>query len=246
MQARWVPTCVQHCADARTPPPQVRELVAQANALSAAAEDLTDENAALRAKAGLPPRGAGGAADVAGTAGVRSAREVTLAQLRSVNAMLERQARGKGGCCALSAFCPWTPGSGHLRKRCCHCCWPHWRSAAQHSTAHTHTRTPFSTRPQVSDLEEERRKLRLELKFRAKYHGRWGARAQRPRAHHCCTAAPAAPSAAAGARLLALRPGPNATQRRARAQRRAGDGADARPAAAAGGVRRGPARGVPP
>jgi hypothetical protein len=26
--------------------------------------------------------------------------------------------------------------------------------------------------PQVSDLEEERRKLRLEVKFRAKYHGK--------------------------------------------------------------------------
>ena len=31
---------------------------------------------------------------------------------------------------------------------------------------------PGAPAPQVSDLEEERRKLRLEVKFRAKYHGR--------------------------------------------------------------------------
>lgn len=66
---------------------QVRDLVAQANQLSAAAEDLSDENAALRYKAGLPP----GAAVDAG--GVRVARDVALAQLRGVNAMLERQVR---------------------------------------------------------------------------------------------------------------------------------------------------------
>ncbi len=89
---------------------QVRALVSQANQLGSSLEDLSDENAALRAKAGVPP------GDAVDAAGVRAARDVALAQLRGVNALLERQ---------------------------------------------------------VADLEEERRKLRLELKFRAKYHGRW-------------------------------------------------------------------------
>lgn len=88
---------------------RARDLVAQANRLSAAAEDLGDENAALRARAGVAPAAAVDAA------GVRQAREVAVTRLRGVVAALERQ---------------------------------------------------------VADLEEERRKLRLELKFRAKYHGR--------------------------------------------------------------------------
>ncbi|KAF8064552.1 hypothetical protein HT031_003352 [Scenedesmus sp. PABB004] len=88
---------------------RVKELVLQVNHLSAALEDVSDEAVLLRRKAGLPD---GARLD---TAGVKLAKEVTIAQLRSVNALLERQ---------------------------------------------------------VSDLEEERRKLRLEVKFRAKYHGR--------------------------------------------------------------------------
>jgi hypothetical protein len=67
---------------------RARELVAQANQLGAALEDAADENTALRQRAGLPP---GTAVDAAG---VRQAREVAIAQLRSVNAMLERQVRG--------------------------------------------------------------------------------------------------------------------------------------------------------
>jgi hypothetical protein len=65
----------------------VRDLVAQANSLGSALEGLADENAALRQRTGLPP---GAAVDASG---VRLAREVALAQLRSVNALLERQVR---------------------------------------------------------------------------------------------------------------------------------------------------------
>ena len=69
------------------PPAQVTELVAQANGLTAAVEGLTDDNEALRKLAGMPPHA------TVDTAGVRLAREVAAAQLRSVNAMLERQVR---------------------------------------------------------------------------------------------------------------------------------------------------------
>eukprot|EP00879_Flechtneria_rotunda_P017649 GHRR01018501.1.p1 GENE.GHRR01018501.1~~GHRR01018501.1.p1 ORF type:complete len:2335 (+),score=1054.13 GHRR01018501.1:417-7421(+) len=88
---------------------RVKELVLQVNKLSAAIEDLSDEAVLLRRKAGLP------ADQALDTAGVKLQKDLTIAQLRSVNALLERQ---------------------------------------------------------VSDLEEERRKLRLEVKFRAKYHGK--------------------------------------------------------------------------
>ncbi|WIA18956.1 hypothetical protein OEZ85_003625 [Tetradesmus obliquus] len=88
---------------------RVQELVQQVNKLSAALEDLSDEAVLLRRKAGLPQE------STLDTSGVKLQKDVTIAQLRSVNALLERQ---------------------------------------------------------VSDLEEERRKLRLEVKFRAKYHGR--------------------------------------------------------------------------
>lgn len=141
--------------------PQVRELVAQCNSLGAGLEDLTDENAALRHKAGLPP---GANVDAAG---VRLAREVALAQLRSVNALLERQVGGRESrarCCQL--YTDSSEVTMHFHVLCClqacldpdnGCCFLHPCGLG---------------RPQVSDLEEERRKLRLELKYRAKYHGR--------------------------------------------------------------------------
>lgn len=86
-----------------------RLLCAQVNKLAASLEDAVDEATLLRRKAGLPE---GSRLD---TSSVRLQKDVTIAQLRSVNALLERQ---------------------------------------------------------VSDLEEERRKLKLEVKFRAKYHGK--------------------------------------------------------------------------
>lgn len=71
-------------------------------------EDMGDENAALRAKAGLPRDAAVDISDL------RAQRDSSASQMRALNALLERQ---------------------------------------------------------VADLEEERRKLRMELKFRAKHHG---------------------------------------------------------------------------
>ena len=146
---------------------QVRELVSQANKLAAALEDLSDDNAALRTKAGLPP----GAP--AGGNGVRQAREVTLAQLRSVNAHLERQVHG-GHCMVLGVGArnacvplPWTIWIGQRYN------WPvHSVDSRPGITPCVHTLTQSASCLEVSDLEEERRKLRLELKFRAKYHGR--------------------------------------------------------------------------
>ncbi len=86
----------------------MRDLITQVNMLSRKVEDLADENTVLRKKAGV------GEQDKVDTRDVRQQKEATIAQLRSLNALLERQ---------------------------------------------------------VADLEEERRKLRMELKFRAKYHG---------------------------------------------------------------------------
>eukprot|EP00798_Chlamydomonas_sp_ICE-L_P007852 gene7852-1058_t len=87
---------------------RVRNLVQQINKLSVKVEDLSDENTTLRRKAGVEE---GAVVDIKD---VRMQKEAQIAQLRSLNALLERQ---------------------------------------------------------VADLEEERRKLRMELKFRAKYHG---------------------------------------------------------------------------
>ena len=88
---------------------RVKALVQQVNRVGAALEDVNDENGLLRRKAGIP---ADTQLDISG---LKMQKEITIAQLRSVNALLERQ---------------------------------------------------------VSDLEEERRKLRLEVKFRVKYHGK--------------------------------------------------------------------------
>jgi centrosomal protein CEP290 len=88
---------------------RVKALVQQVNRVGAALEDMNDENTLLRRKSGV-------AADTPlDISGLKMQKEITIAQLRSVNALLERQ---------------------------------------------------------VSDLEEERRKLRLEVKFRVKYHGK--------------------------------------------------------------------------
>lgn len=59
----------------------------QVNKLSAALEDLSDEAVLLRRKAGLPSD------ERLDTAGVKLQRDITIAQLRSVNALLERQVR---------------------------------------------------------------------------------------------------------------------------------------------------------
>ncbi|GFR41280.1 hypothetical protein Agub_g1955 [Astrephomene gubernaculifera] len=85
-----------------------RELITQINKQAAKVEDLHDENAMLRQKAGL------GEGDKVDIRDIKMQKEATIAQLRALNALLERQ---------------------------------------------------------VADLEEERRKLRMEMKFRAKYHG---------------------------------------------------------------------------
>lgn len=55
--------------------------------MSAALEDLSDEAVLLRRKAGLPSD------ERLDTAGVKLQRDITIAQLRSVNALLERQVR---------------------------------------------------------------------------------------------------------------------------------------------------------
>ncbi|KAG2443036.1 hypothetical protein HYH02_009451 [Chlamydomonas schloesseri] len=87
---------------------RTRELIVQLNKQAAKVEDLHDENAMLRQRAGL------GEGDKVDIKDIKMQKEATIAQLRALNALLERQ---------------------------------------------------------VADLEEERRKLRMEMKFRAKYHG---------------------------------------------------------------------------
>ncbi|MEW5303376.1 MAG: hypothetical protein WDW36_006076 [Sanguina aurantia] len=82
--------------------------ILQVNMLSKKVEDLYDENGVLRRLAGVSATAAVDIRDI------RTQKESSIAQLRSLNALLERQ---------------------------------------------------------VADLEEERRKLRMEMKFRAKYHG---------------------------------------------------------------------------
>lgn len=57
----------------------------QVNKLSAALEDMSDEAVLLRRKAGLPPD------EPLDTAGIKLQKDIAIAQLRSVNALLERQ-----------------------------------------------------------------------------------------------------------------------------------------------------------
>lgn len=64
---------------------RVRDLVNQVSNLSRQVEDLSDENSVIRQKAGLP---AGAKVD---TKDVKMQKEATIAQLRSLNALLERQ-----------------------------------------------------------------------------------------------------------------------------------------------------------
>lgn len=66
---------------------RVRDLIQTINKLSAKVEDLHDENTVLRQKAGVPEDGKVDIKDV------RMQKEATLAQLRSLNALLERQVR---------------------------------------------------------------------------------------------------------------------------------------------------------
>ncbi|KAG2499296.1 hypothetical protein HYH03_002874 [Edaphochlamys debaryana] len=87
---------------------RTRDLIVHLNKQAAKVEDLHDENAVLRKKLGLSDDAKVDISDI------KMQKEATIAQLRALNALLERQ---------------------------------------------------------VADLEEERRKLRMEMKFRAKYHG---------------------------------------------------------------------------
>ena len=68
---------------------RVRGLVDQVNKLSSRAEDLSDENTKLRKKAGL------GETDKVDIQDVRHHKAAQITQLRSLNALLERQV---GGC----------------------------------------------------------------------------------------------------------------------------------------------------
>ena len=81
---------------------RVAELVSQVNQLAARLEDASDENAELRRRAGVPE---GAAVDIKG---VKLAKELAIAQLRSVNALLERQARAV----ALGFFGGWRRTEG--------------------------------------------------------------------------------------------------------------------------------------
>ncbi|KAJ9510676.1 hypothetical protein QJQ45_027514, partial [Haematococcus lacustris] len=63
---------------------RVRDLVQQINKLSVKVEDLADENSVLRKRAGLSD------ADKVDTRDIRLHKEATIAQLRSLNALLER------------------------------------------------------------------------------------------------------------------------------------------------------------
>jgi hypothetical protein len=132
--------------------------VAQGNRLGAALEDAADENTALRRAAGIAP---GAPVDASG---VRVARDVALAQLRSVNALLERQVRAGWGAMPC-------PGCRLAFRLVPDCTKP--LPARPPNSVPSLTCRPLPPPTKVSDLEEERRKLRLELKFRAKYHGRW-------------------------------------------------------------------------
>eukprot|EP00878_Enallax_costatus_P036784 GHUV01041340.1.p1 GENE.GHUV01041340.1~~GHUV01041340.1.p1 ORF type:complete len:358 (+),score=120.22 GHUV01041340.1:305-1378(+) len=71
---------------------RIKELVQQVNKLSAALEDLSDEATVLRRKAGLPDK-------PLDASGVKLQKDVTIAQLRSVNALLERQVGAVFGSC---------------------------------------------------------------------------------------------------------------------------------------------------
>jgi hypothetical protein len=109
--------------------------------LSAALEDLSDEGVLLRRKAGLPPDAA------LDTAGVKLQRDITIAQLRSVNALLERQVRvgvlvlrWRIGRCRRD--CKLNQLTGHLNNTHTHRCqtWRRsgascaWRSSSEPST----------------------------------------------------------------------------------------------------------------
>ncbi len=72
---------------------RVRGLVEQVNKLSSRMEDLFDENAKLRKAAGL------GDADKVDIKDVRLQKEAQITQLRSLNALLERQVGGGGITC---------------------------------------------------------------------------------------------------------------------------------------------------
>jgi hypothetical protein len=130
-------------------------------------EDLSDENTVLRRKAGV------GENDKVDTKDVRMQKEATIAQLRSLNALLERQVCQTGStrpaCHVCCTTCFWSPVDCTLYAMCAcrHC-----GVCNDHECSHFATvPAPLPVLSQVADLEEERRKLRMELKFRAKYHG---------------------------------------------------------------------------
>ena len=70
---------------------RVRGLVDQVNKLSSRAEDLSDENTKLRKKAGLSDT------DKVDIQDVRHHKASQITQLRSLNALLERQVGGAEG-----------------------------------------------------------------------------------------------------------------------------------------------------
>jgi hypothetical protein len=104
---------------------RVKELVQQINKLSAALEDLNDENSLLRRKAGIPE---GAPLDIQG---LKMQKEITIAQLRSVNALLERQVGSMRGAVgrsfatgSLAAVDGW-----HVLRAGCFWCWLEWLAA---------------------------------------------------------------------------------------------------------------------
>jgi hypothetical protein len=68
----------------------VRQLVEQVNKLSGRMEDLFDENTMLRRKAGVSEEGKVDIKDL------RVQKEAHISQLKSLNALLERQVGVKG------------------------------------------------------------------------------------------------------------------------------------------------------
>lgn len=80
---------------------RTRDLIVQLNKQAAKVEDLYDENAMLRQRAGL------GEGDKVDIKDIKMQKEATIAQLRALNALLERQVRSWRG---RGAKGPWRRG----------------------------------------------------------------------------------------------------------------------------------------
>lgn len=70
---------------------RTRDLIMELNKQAGKVEDLFDENHVLRQKLGLSD------ADAVDIKGIKMQKEATLAQLRALNALLERQVGAAGG-----------------------------------------------------------------------------------------------------------------------------------------------------